>query len=40
VSDDGKPLVFRRNGFCPTICNDEPSRPECQKCAKDATGEF
>lgn len=40
VSDEGKPLVFRRNGFCPSVCDQDPSRPECQACAKDASGEF
>lgn len=40
VSDDGAPLVFRRGGYCPFTCADNPSLPECQTCATDASGEF
>lgn len=40
VSDDGKPLVFRRGGFCPSICGTDKTRPECVACVGDASGEF
>ena len=40
VDDDGAPLVFRRGGYCPATCSTNPSAPECQSCATDASGSF
>ncbi len=40
VSDNGKPLVFLRSGFCPLTCNQNPTAPECKNCSNNASGEF
>jgi len=36
----GKPIVFRRAGYCPTRCQTQPTLPECAACASGGSGEF
>jgi hypothetical protein len=40
--DDGSDgeYLFNRVKYCPSICNSEPSRPECQSCMQGGSGEF
>jgi hypothetical protein len=36
----GKAYVFHSVGYCPLICNTEPSRPECANCGNGTSGGF
>lgn len=40
--DDGSggELVFNRIAYCPRICTQEPSRPECERCGNGGQGTF
>ncbi len=40
ISEAGQRYVFVRTGFCPFICNTEPTRPECQRCGTGGGGNF
>lgn len=37
---NGKPFVFSRIGYCPLICNEQPSLPECANCSNGTSGSF
>lgn len=40
ISEDGRPYVFHRVGYCPLRCNEMPSLPECMGCMMGGSGVF
>lgn len=40
VDDGGKPRVFHRFVYCPLICAQQPSLPQCQNCTAGGSGSF
>jgi hypothetical protein len=36
----GNPYVFRRSGYCPQVCHDNPSLAQCQSCSTGGSGTF
>lgn len=40
VSDNGKPLVFQRAGYCPMDCDTRPNDADCKGCSAGGSGSF